>query len=339
MPFLAAVCPQCSGALQVPDDRDVVKCMYCAVDVIVRQAIQLVPGNSKNLMELARSAFDAGNNKEAYDYFTRVLEMEPRNAEAWLGKGASAGRQSTLSDFRFNEMLVAFQNATKFGMGEALGAIQKGCAAQLAHVATACFKLARDQVVQCAGLNNSWDEYLERCRMILTLYEAALVYSPADMTIRKNIVHLCKINIEGLVYKDPRNSNLRKVHSLTRESETQLRTKLATYASALKNADADYVVPVPTKASSCFVVTATMGDEDHPYVCSLRAFRDETLMHTSSGRRFIAWYYAHGPAIADRIVDSRVLRAASVVLVVSPAVLLVDVYRALAVATRVVRRR
>lgn len=41
MTFKAAKCPSCGGTLQVPDDRLTVKCMYCGVDVIVRDAIRL----------------------------------------------------------------------------------------------------------------------------------------------------------------------------------------------------------------------------------------------------------------------------------------------------------
>ena len=44
MDFKPAQCPSCGGALQVPDDRATVKCMYCGVDVTVREAIQLAAG-------------------------------------------------------------------------------------------------------------------------------------------------------------------------------------------------------------------------------------------------------------------------------------------------------
>jgi DNA-directed RNA polymerase subunit RPC12/RpoP len=47
MTFKAAKCPNCGGALQLPDDRTKVKCMYCGVDVIVREAVQLAAGRVK----------------------------------------------------------------------------------------------------------------------------------------------------------------------------------------------------------------------------------------------------------------------------------------------------
>src|SRR4051812_1733986 len=97
MNFIPATCPSCGGSLQVPDNRDQVKCMYCGGNVIVQQAIQLASGvNLKNLMELAQAAVASANFKEAFDYYTKILESDPSNVTAWAGKGESAGWMSTL---------------------------------------------------------------------------------------------------------------------------------------------------------------------------------------------------------------------------------------------------
>jgi len=49
---------------------------------------------------------------------------------------------------------------------------------------------------------------------------------------------------------------------------------------------------------SCFVATACFGDADHPTVVALRGFRDVVLTRFAPGRRFITWYYSHGPRLA-----------------------------------------
>lgn len=41
MNFKPALCPSCGGKMQMPDDVSTVKCMYCGVDVIVKEAIRL----------------------------------------------------------------------------------------------------------------------------------------------------------------------------------------------------------------------------------------------------------------------------------------------------------
>jgi tetratricopeptide (TPR) repeat protein len=320
MNFVAAKCPQCAGVLQVPDDREIVKCMYCGVDVVVRQAIQLVSSNSKNFLELAKTASIAGNYAEAYNYFTKVLETDPANADAWFGKGTAAGWQSSLVAFRFAEMLVAYDNALKFSTSEASQEMQKACANTLSDVATACYSMSRKHVLEFITVPNSWIEYLPRCRQIISLYEVANEYEPSNRTIIENIIHVCKDNIEGVKYNDLYDNNTSKTVFLSDEYEKEIRGILIAYAEKLKALDPNYIPPNPQRQSpGCFVVTATMGNEEHPVVVVLRSFRDEVLVKSAVGSAFITWYYEHGPAIARRIEASTACRLASYILVVAPA--------------------
>lgn len=88
MTFKAAKCPNCAGELQVPEERDSVKCMYCGSDIIVREAINLVGGmNIENLIALARMEEQTKNYQRAHEYYSTVLEHDAKNAEAWAGKG------------------------------------------------------------------------------------------------------------------------------------------------------------------------------------------------------------------------------------------------------------
>ena len=55
------------------------------------------------------------------------------------------------------------------------------------------------------------------------------------------------------------------------------------------------------KPGGCFVLTACYGSYDAPTVLAFRQFRDNHLSQYKLGRRFIAWYYTHGPRWADAI--------------------------------------
>ena len=62
-------------------------------------------------------------------------------------------------------------------------------------------------------------------------------------------------------------------------------------------------------AGGCFVATAVYGDEDHFNLIILRSFRDNFLRQYSIGRSFIAFYYEHGPKLANKVKESNLLKA------------------------------
>lgn len=60
----------------------------------------------------------------------------------------------------------------------------------------------------------------------------------------------------------------------------------------------------------CFIATAAFGTSLARQVEILRQFRDRYLMTSFLGKKFVAWYYKNGPALADYIQDKPVLKAA-----------------------------
>ena len=84
--------------------------------------------------------------------------------------------------------------------------------------------------------------------------------------------------------------------------------------------------------SACFVVTATMGNDNGRIVGELRRFRDSILGRFKIGRAFVAWYYQNGPICADLISGSLLRRMFSLALIVLP------LYCVAFVANRVVSR-
>jgi hypothetical protein len=63
-------------------------------------------------------------------------------------------------------------------------------------------------------------------------------------------------------------------------------------------------------AGPCFVATVAFG-EGAPQLAVLRRWRDTSLLHHAPGRRFVRWYYRHGPALAVRVQARPWLRAAT----------------------------
>lgn len=76
--------------------------------------------------------------------------------------------------------------------------------------------------------------------------------------------------------------------------------------------------PQVNNSRGCFIATAAAGDYNHPTVLQLRHFRDNTLINSSLGRRFVKFYYKNSPSIADYIRTKKVLKKAIYFLFIKP---------------------
>lgn len=73
-----------------------------------------------------------------------------------------------------------------------------------------------------------------------------------------------------------------------------------------------------TDSSDCFVVTATLGDVNHPILRDYREFRDNKLVNYLTGRIFIRIYYKVGPILASIIRNKPTLRKLSLNFIIRP---------------------
>lgn len=63
--------------------------------------------------------------------------------------------------------------------------------------------------------------------------------------------------------------------------------------------------------AKCFIATEVYGDQLHPVLHELRFVRDEILARNIAGRRFIKWYYEHGPRLAEVVAKRPALKRAA----------------------------
>jgi uncharacterized protein (TIGR02145 family) len=112
MKFVPAKCPSCNGDLQIPDDREFVKCMYCSTDIKVREVLNVrYDVNIPNLLKLGYSLIEVGDINRAIETFNKILENNSENYEAWLGLGyAYSNKNCNLSV----DPSIYFSNAIKF---------------------------------------------------------------------------------------------------------------------------------------------------------------------------------------------------------------------------------
>lgn len=320
MSFQAAECPTCHRQIQVPIDIPNPACPYCGTGV--GQASAAPAASVATLMGMAQTAALAGNNEEALSYFNRVLESDPRNSDAWIGKGKAAGWQSTLANFRVSEMLVAFGHAIANADPDAKSPVVQSLVLEANHLIVTIYGIARNHMLEFVSLANSWSEYLMRMSQMLDSLEIVISWDDNDRTTLENIIHICKDNIEGVNYRDQFDYNSSKTWTLSPEYEQFLQSKMDSAAAKLKTIDSTYEAPILQKnrAEDCFVITATLGDSQHPDVIFLQDFRDYWLSCLKWGKIAIHIYYRYGPRAANYISKSRKRRAVSHQIIVRPMV-------------------
>lgn len=117
----ALVCDLCGGKL-IMGAGGIAICDSCGMEHSpdrMREKVQEIKGVVRvdnthmvdNYLEMANSAYDADNNKEAETYCNKVIEIDPLNYKAWMLKGKSAAWQSTLQNSRVDEGVSAFVKA------------------------------------------------------------------------------------------------------------------------------------------------------------------------------------------------------------------------------------
>jgi tetratricopeptide (TPR) repeat protein len=311
MKFLPVNCPQCSGPLQIPPDREAVKCMYCGTDINVSETIKNHSVDSRNLKELGDAAAEAGNHEQAYSFYSRILEQEPKNSSVWQKLGTSAGWQSNLVKNRIAEMINCHQKAVINANSEAEKTIIKMLSAQdQLLLAQALFNASVNHVVEFISVPNAKYEHTDRSKEIITLCESSFALHSEDLHAAKFIVDIA--------------NRLRKLSSVTADEKKYFNSKVNEYTSFIKQFEPSF--NAPSKDAECFVVTATMGDENHPHVITLRNFRDQYLVGTKIGNSFIHWYYENGPHLAKIISNNRLAKMLAHILIVAPSAAIVKVF-------------
>jgi hypothetical protein len=107
--FVPAICPNCNGELRVPNDKSVVKCMYCGVDIVLNQTIK-DEFDYKKITELAWKEMAAGNYNQVIYYSSRILENDPNSFTGWMLKSFASFYGGCGQDPWFHEGLTYLNN-------------------------------------------------------------------------------------------------------------------------------------------------------------------------------------------------------------------------------------
>jgi len=229
MSFKAAKCPNCAGELQLPEDRDSVKCMYCGSDIVVREAIKLAGGvNIENLFQLAEHAEKCKQYAEAYNYYTKILETDATNYRAWYGKAMSAGWQSTSANLRLQETISGIENALKYAPENEKDELKVKAALSLRELAIDIFFSGAEK----NPLTSEYVNFNPEMPLIITVLEIASGYKPDDRSILNNIVFV--IEAHGLL-DDPYFDDFKQIQEVEKKIQQLDPTYVPKYRATQEN--------------------------------------------------------------------------------------------------------
>lgn len=250
------------------------------------------------MITLGKSALDGKNYEQAHEYFSKVLEQVPDSVDAWIGKGQSAGWQSTLANLRFAEMLQCFSKALVLTQNSQLDEVTRIDVSLNAFlISHAVFETSVGHVLDFISVPQAIYDHIDRCKSIIDVLEYSHRINPELKEAPELIIEI--------------SNRMLKTGRLADDEKDLFSALITKYAIFGK--------PAAKSNSSCFVVTATFGRPDHIMVRILRLFRDRILTRSRIGISFIEWYYRHGPFLADLIRHNKLLRLLTLVIIVVPA--------------------
>jgi DNA-directed RNA polymerase subunit RPC12/RpoP len=152
MQFVPARCPQCGGDLQLDKEKETGFCMHCGSKIVVEEAIKAVKIDNTHMIEtwmkMGDLASESQNLKEAYEYYTKIIEVQPNNWEAIYKKGKAAGWQSTLVNVRLIEAATCFAKAIDLAPEDEKEKLKNDSTNEIKRLAFAIISLRADRFIK-----------------------------------------------------------------------------------------------------------------------------------------------------------------------------------------------
>lgn len=189
-------CEMC-GSTDLLKSDGVFVCQSCGIKYSVEEAKKMmvegtvqVEGTVKvdnkdkieNYLKMAESAYESENLKEAEDYANKIIEIDPKYAEAWFIKGKAAGWQSTTANIRFSESIECWSNALKNASKERHDKMREEVEEETLKLAKALINIRANNFKS----NPSEKNYKELCDFNTIINPFVLLITKAQLIISLN---------------------------------------------------------------------------------------------------------------------------------------------------------
>ena len=203
---------------------------------------------TENFRILAQNALDAGDGEEALSYFNKILENDPMDDGAWLGKCKSMANMATLADMKEKSALSAAKNAVKFAPEGTMDMVKAEAAQALASYCAMCLGASDShranfspnalQAKTAKGFGRSLvkgverrEEHRERVKRLIPMAEYALELAPEDSFV---IEIIAKVREETASGSERLKKRIAKVREETASGSERLKKRIKGKAEELE---------------------------------------------------------------------------------------------------------
>ena len=335
MGFIPARCTQCGAEIKVDSSQETGMCEYCGTPFITEKVIHntyvtnnfhgatvnIINGEAKNFLKLAETYLNSNVGKEAYDYASKALELQPNLTKAWIIKMHAISLCGKISDLNTKEIISCGRNAIDSGTN-AVDVLLTYLSIASEWLNIACQKISDLTQLKLMESNGSTDLQMfasndnEFRKLIYRYADGALelkLQIPAEIitknesiqqvisTLANQYLDYCQMDkkrclLYGRCLTDDE-LKLRKecLHQLQIGLPIKLQIKEIIFDDNRTQ----------TQNGKCYIATTVYGSYDHPSVCLLRRFRDHKLSTNIFGKIFVVVYYNIGSYLIKYLGENK----------------------------------
>lgn len=343
MSLIDIKCPNCGASIQLDNSRESGFCSYCGSKVQIQEAINKIKIDRScdinNYLHLAKTASEANNGQETYDYANKVLELDSTNAEAWELKMVGI---ALMPGFNYYEIITAGNKAIEFDSSLELRKriymsflsicslyFQNACMMLLEDLQTlkvlydSHCTLDPDNATNNMLNEDSTKDYLinEISQMLTLRFAVPDEEIGQDEDFAEITVEIAKgwieceqavnsrYNTYGTYLSDEAlNYWKRELEKIKKGLPTKYLTNDINpnrFSTRIENNAPKKQKVVANNEGGCYIATAVYGSYDAPEVMVLRQFRDNSLNKTFLGKCFIKAYYYLSPPVAKKLKNAK----------------------------------
>lgn len=343
MPLVPAKCPQCGGNIEVDNSNEAGICKFCGTPFITEKAINnyntyitnnfagatinVAGANVDNLLVLAKNAEEVNNYDDAKNYYSRILEIQPNNCDALIGKGISALYSSNLNDIKSNELIGYINKALDYKKNEPeitkdeIVKYTNIAAESLYNAAIVVFSAAQNHYNEFWKMQDSAPEYWNRLSKVIEIFQFIITITENKETddalfyYKESIKFVIDCCVEICMQRQFVSSIVNPGEILETEIKTDTKPIEAVHkaymdlydnmCNLIKEVEPEYTPKEINRnmgiKGACYIATCVYGSYDCPEVWTLRRFRDCILDETWYGRAFIKLYYSISPKLVKHL--------------------------------------